>query len=147
MSESLRKTLSSFLILALVLQTGCGTILYPQRRGQKGTRIDPGVAVLDGIGLLFFILPGVIAFAVDFGDGCIYYSSSGKGIFSSQRELKKIPFDRRLGAKDIERLIRENTGVSIRLNEPGLQVFELNSVDELPGRFAAVRTVASTSRR
>lgn len=147
MIEGLRKTLAPLLILALVFQTGCGTILYPERRGQKGTRIDPGVAVLDGIGLLFFIIPGVIAFAVDFGNGCIYYSSSGKGIFSSQRELKRIPFDRRRGAKDVERLIRENTGVSVKLNEPGIQVFELNSVDDLPGRFAAAGTFALLSPR
>src|SRR4030042_568445 len=51
---------------------GCGTILYPERKGQKGGRIDPGIAVLDGLGLLFFIIPGLIAFAVDFTTGAIY---------------------------------------------------------------------------
>ena len=53
---------------------GCGTILYPERKGQKDGRIDPGIAVLDGLGLLFFIIPGVIAFAVDFTTGAIYLS-------------------------------------------------------------------------
>lgn len=64
----------SRLILGILLiqQLGCGTILYPERRGQQGGRIDAGVAVLDGIGLLFFIIPGVIAFAVDFSTGAIF---------------------------------------------------------------------------
>jgi hypothetical protein len=137
-----RKTVSSFLILALLLQTGCGTILYPERRGQRGTRVDPGVAVLDGIGLLFFIIPGVIAFAVDFGNGCIYYSSSGKGIFSSSN-MEKARFDLQRGAQDLERVIKEKTGASVKLNDPRFQVFELNSLDDLPGRFAEARTVAA----
>ena len=50
--------ISAVLIIELA---GCGTILYPERKGQKGGRIDPGIAVLDGLGLLFFIIPGVIA--------------------------------------------------------------------------------------
>ena len=40
--------------------TSCGTILYPERRGQPAGKIDVGVAVLDGIGLLVFLVPGVI---------------------------------------------------------------------------------------
>lgn len=143
MIEQSRKAVGAILVLALLVQTGCGTILYPERRGQKGGRIDAGVAVLDGIGLLFFILPGVIAFAVDFVTGAIYIPSGGKGMFGRQ-DLKKIPFDpRRSSQKDIERLIRENTGVSVTLDQPGMRRLELNSVDELPSRFAAAGTFAS----
>jgi hypothetical protein len=99
--------------------------------------------VLDGIGLLFFILPGVIAFAVDFGDGAIYIPSGGKGMFG-RSDLKKVRFDpRRAGTKDIERLIRENTGVAVKLNESGMESFELNSVDDIPARFAAAGTFAA----
>ena len=36
---------------ALVFQlAACGTILYPERKGQVSGKIDVGVAVLDGIG-------------------------------------------------------------------------------------------------
>ena len=50
-----------FINAVLIVQlAGCGTILYPERKGQKSGRIDAGVAVLDGIGLLLFIIPGVI---------------------------------------------------------------------------------------
>ena len=57
----------------------CGTILYPDRKEHKGGgNLDPAVVVLDSIGLLFFIIPGVIAFAVDFTTGAIYYPNNKK---------------------------------------------------------------------
>lgn len=142
MKDPRRSPLPFVLITALLLQTACGTILYPDRRGQKGTRIDPGVAVLDGVGLLFFIIPGVIAFAVDFGNGCIYYQSSDKRASASDT-LKKVQVDLSKGAHEIEKTIKEKTGASIRLDEPDMQVLELNSVEDLPARFAAARTVAA----
>jgi hypothetical protein len=59
--------------LALGLQaTGCGTLLYPQRRGQTGGHVDTGVVVMDGLWCLVFIVPGVIAFIVDFSNGTVY---------------------------------------------------------------------------
>jgi hypothetical protein len=140
MIEQSRKTVGAVLVLALVFQTGCGTIFYPNRRGQTGGRVDAGIVVLDAIGLLFFILPGVIAFAVDFSDGTIYLPG---GHFSSNG-LKTIRFDpRHDGPKDIERLIRENTGIAVELNQTGMRSSELNSVAELPARFAAAGALAS----
>ena len=50
----------------------CGTILHPERKGQVDGRIDPSIAILNGLGLLLFLVPGVIAFAVDFSNGTIY---------------------------------------------------------------------------
>ncbi len=52
--------------------TGCGTILYPERRGQAGGYVDTGVVVMDGLWCLAFLVPGVVAFIVDFGNGSIY---------------------------------------------------------------------------
>jgi hypothetical protein len=52
--------------------TACGTILYPERRNQQAGRIDSDIVILDAIGLIFFFVPGVIAFAVDFATGAIY---------------------------------------------------------------------------
>lgn len=54
------------------MTAGCGTILYPERRGQPKGRLDWGVVALDGLCLLLFFVPGVIAFAVDFATGAIY---------------------------------------------------------------------------
>ena len=57
--------------------SGCGTLLYPERKGQGSSgRLDPGVVILDGIGLLLFLVPGIIAFAVDFGNDTIYLPGS-----------------------------------------------------------------------
>jgi hypothetical protein len=67
------KMLSLALCAALGLQiAGCGTILYPERRGQTGGHVDTGVAVMDGLWCLVFIIPGVVGFIVDFGNGAIY---------------------------------------------------------------------------
>ena len=61
---------SSLALFGVVL--GCGTVLHPERRGQPSGRLDWGVVLLDGLGLIFFFVPGVIAFAVDFATGAIY---------------------------------------------------------------------------
>lgn len=68
----MRKSLIVTLMLVSYLVSSCGTLFYPERRGNASGRLDPAVVVLDGIGLLFFIIPGVIAFAVDLSTGCIY---------------------------------------------------------------------------
>lgn len=53
--------------------SGCGTIFYRERIDQPRSRdIDWEVAALDGLGLVFFFVPGVIAFIVDFYTGAIY---------------------------------------------------------------------------
>ncbi len=60
------------LLTVLGLQMSCGTLFYPERRGQTSGRIDGGVAVMDGLLFLLFIIPGVVALVVDFGNGTIY---------------------------------------------------------------------------
>ena len=52
---------------------GCGTLLHSERCGRlhRG-RIDWAVVALDGLGLILFFIPGVIAFVVDFSTGAIY---------------------------------------------------------------------------
>jgi hypothetical protein len=63
--------------LLITQVTACGTLLYPERRGQTNGQIDVGVAALDAIGLLFFFVPGVVAFGVDFITGTIYLPGGG----------------------------------------------------------------------
>jgi hypothetical protein len=63
--------------LLITQVTACGTLLYPERRGQTNGQIDIGVAALDAIGLLFFFVPGVVAFGVDFITGAIYLPGGG----------------------------------------------------------------------
>src|SRR5690554_7978577 len=76
MSIDLRRGLTGLVLAASVTAlVGCGTVFYPERKGQVSGRIDPVVAIANGVGLLFFIVPGVIAYAVDFSNGTIYLPS------------------------------------------------------------------------
>src|SRR5688572_21527040 len=67
-----RRALTALVTIALLLPPSCATIFFPERQGQKGDKVDPNILILDGIGLLFFIIPGLIAYGVDFATGAIY---------------------------------------------------------------------------
>lgn len=56
--------------------SGCGYLLYPERRGQLSGRIDSGTMVMDLLWLLPGIIPGVVALVVDFSSGAIYVRGS-----------------------------------------------------------------------
>lgn len=52
---------------------GCGTLLHSERLNQPHSRdLDWKIVALNGLGLIFFFIPGVIAFVVDFHTGAIY---------------------------------------------------------------------------
>lgn len=72
MTKSVSLALCAALALGTVGTVGCGTILHPERRGQTGGRIDTGVAVMNGLWCLVFIIPGVVGFIIDFNNGTIY---------------------------------------------------------------------------
>src|SRR6516225_1345537 len=77
-----------------VFLASCGTVLYPERRGQPVGRLDVGVVALDGIGLLAFLVPGVIAFAVDFATGAIYLPPECALLVpGAAAELRKVQVD------------------------------------------------------
>lgn len=131
MFKSKFKLLSSLLILALATQlTSCGYLLYKDRRGQKASsELDWPIVGLDAIGLLFFVLPGAIAFAIDFTSGTIYLPN-GKGAakkFSDLENATKI----KLSANDfnqekIAALIKERTNVDFSFSDPKLQIQRVN---------------------
>lgn len=59
---------------SLILPTsGCGTLLFSERQDEvHSQKLDPNILILDGVGLLFFIVPGLVAFGIDFYTGAIY---------------------------------------------------------------------------
>lgn len=78
MNKTIKRGIAASCLLTLLLNlTACGYFLYPERKGQTGGRVDPTVVILDGAALLFGILPGLIAFAVDFTNGTIYLPPGG----------------------------------------------------------------------
>ena len=136
MKNQLYKIFQGSIIVLLVFQlAGCGTIFYPERRGQRAGNLDVGIVILDGIGLLFAIVPGVIAFAVDFSNGCIYLPDRRHDDRSAQ--LKQIKFDpKHTSLAQIERIIKDQTGQTVYLTQDNIRVSRLNSQEEMKARFA-----------
>ncbi len=138
----------TYLLIALAVMLGatsCGTILYPERRGQAAGRVDVGVAVLDGIGLLFFFVPGVIAFAVDFTTGAIYLPRGSSRLDlnpSDFRDARIIQTQTRpLTRHDIEAVVERETGQEINLASSGIQVAGVQPGRDLAwGRIGEVLT-------
>src|SRR5271154_6600752 len=94
MVKTLANTLRILVCVVFTMQImGCGTLMYPERRGQRGGSLDVGVTVLDAIGLLFFIIPGVIAFCVDFGNGTIYLPEHHHQLSMDLKDFKQVKFD------------------------------------------------------
>ena len=139
MVKKLAKALEVFVCVVLVVQlAGCGTLLYPERRGQRAGRIDVGVAVLDGIGLLFFIIPGIIAYAVDFSNGTIYLPSTALGSLD-YRNIKQVHFDpKHYTTETIESIIQEETGYAVKLYQENTKISRLESLEELFMYFGEV---------
>lgn len=117
----IKKKLSICLILAIAVQAlACGTILYPERRGQAKGEIDPGVAILDAVLFIPGILPGVIAFAVDFSTGAIYRSSKKTALLELEKSNDLLAMDLSLQVVDQKRLkkfIKDQTGLSVSLKD------------------------------
>lgn len=109
---------AAFLAALLLTQSGCGTLLYPERVGQKGTQLDPAVVILDGIGLFFFVIPGLLAFAVDFSNGSIYLPAAG----SSAVQANNARGPERLTADEINTVIEDKTQIVDVLSRQDLVV-------------------------
>jgi hypothetical protein len=114
----------------------CGTRMYPERNGRRPGQIDPLVAVLDGVGLLFLLLPGVIAFAVDFNHHSIYLPHGHTSGSSSAHPYPRSQLDGKLDKAIIEKYVLAETGVAINLQQPDMVVTRLGSVAELEARFS-----------
>lgn len=130
---SCRRWVTMLVLLSfLVHSLGCGTILHPDRVGQPHRgRIDPAIAVLDGVGLLLFIVPGVFAFIVDFATGAIYLPPEGYGqtenepLDPSQCQVIHVPPEE-LTHDKLEAVLGERTGKSIELKPGSYDVQRLN---------------------
>ncbi|WP_444927369.1 hypothetical protein ACJJI4_05675 [Microbulbifer sp. TRSA002] len=76
-----RSIVASAALVTVMNLSACGYFLYPERKGQPGGRVDPAVVILDGAGLLFGLLPGIVAFAVDITNGTIYLPPGHSSVF------------------------------------------------------------------
>jgi hypothetical protein len=102
------------------LVAGCGMILHPERRGQPpGGGLDWSIVALDGIGLLLFFIPGVIAFAVDFATGAIFLPPPGYGDAAtpaSDEQLVEVHVPpKELTPQRVEQVASQHAGRDVRL--------------------------------
>lgn len=113
---------------------GCGTIMYPERRGQPAGRLDWKVIALDGALLILFIVPGVIAFAVDFATGAIYlppYMSYHARRPDPQHEFAQLHVPRsQLNQAGIEQAVSQHTQRDVKLEPGQYQSQQLSSLGD-----------------
>jgi hypothetical protein len=116
--------------------TSCGILLYPERRGQPpGGRLDPGVVLLDAAGLLLFVVPGLIAFAVDFSTGAIYLPPPEYVPVTQSTFRREDLVEVKVGAEEltqakIEDVVSRRTGRSVTLEPGKFRAEELSDLDE-----------------
>ncbi|WP_110655996.1 hypothetical protein [Salinicola halimionae] len=105
MQPRFRRFVAGAVVGGLMLSlTGCGTLFYPERKGQLQGRVDPGVAIADGLGLLLFIVPGVIAYAVDFSNNTIYLPGP------HEASIDRVHYVGQLNAVSLASMIETHTG-------------------------------------
>ena len=126
-----------------LLMSSCGTIIYPDRANQeKRGNIDPVIAILDGVGCLLFLIPGLIAFAVDFHTGAIYFPA-GK----TSHDKEPTIFDQtsmyehhngKLTQQDIEEVVSTRIGTKIDLSQGDVLCVEAGGVDQANKIYAQI---------
>ena len=109
-------------VLAATLLTqlaACGTLFFPDRRGQIEGKIDPLVAGLNAIGILFYVIPGLIAFGVDFATGAIYLPE-GKYSVAPDVLHDAIDADGRVDQARLKAILHRELGRDLPLDDPRL---------------------------
>ncbi len=115
-----QRIVSGVLAATLLAQlSGCGTLFYPDRRGQLKGQIDPAIAALDAIGILFFVIPGLIAFAIDFGTGAIYLPE-GRYSVAPERLQEAVGSDGRVDPVRLRAILQQELARDLPLGDPRL---------------------------
>lgn len=128
------KKISKLIIIGLIgatLFNSCATIIHPERRGNSGelAAMDPWMALLDTILILFGIAPGVIAWAVDITTGAIYMGGHRRA------SLDNVDVNSPLYKEQMMAIISNETGAKItgepvlvdKLNDGKIQVYTLQT--------------------
>lgn len=115
------RVIGGLLVATLLTQlTACGTLFFPDRRGQIEGRIDPVVAGLNAIGILFYVIPGLIAFGIDFASGAIYLPGGLTSQVDPQDLQNVVDADGKIDTAKLKALIEMQTGHSLPLDDPRL---------------------------
>ncbi|MFJ4397514.1 polyribonucleotide nucleotidyltransferase [Pseudomonas sp. NPDC089396] len=125
------RVIGGVLVVTLLTQlTACGTIFYPDRRGQIGGKIDPVVAAMDAIGILFYVIPGLIAFGIDFATGAIYYPGGRSAQVDPVKLREAVKPDGTVDNLKLQAILESELGQRLPLNDPRL-IQHRGSVEQL----------------
>lgn len=145
------KAIKKFFCMAIVMifliqTTACGTLIYPERRGQKAGKIDIQVAILNSLGLLLFIVPGVIAFAVDFATGAIFLPGAKKSSSSDHviRVVKINPAD--LNEKTISEIVAKETGLPESKVISQAIIYKIDEDDDVKTKLLEIQMAGYSSK-
>ena len=128
-----RIIVTAVVFVMLIQLTGCGYFIHPERRHQPKGKIDTSIAILDGLGLLLFIIPGVIAFVVDFSNNTIYLPPGQSSIDQQEKNelfALKLPQEK-LSKERIENIVSQHYGYKIDIDSKDFDVYEVNNIDEV----------------
>ncbi|WP_459206834.1 polyribonucleotide nucleotidyltransferase [Pseudomonas sp. MLB6B] len=110
--------------------TACGTLFYPDRRGQIDGKIDPGIVALDAVGLLFYVIPGLIALGVDFATGAVYYKNGETAQVGPEKLRQAVEADGKVNRVKLQAILESELGQRLPLNDPRL-IEHRGSVEQL----------------
>ncbi len=119
------------LVATLLTQlTACGTLFYPDRRGQIEGKVDPVIVALDAVGILFYVIPGLIAFGIDFATGAIYLPGGSTAQVAPQTLKQAIGADGKVDNTRLQAILESELGQRLPLNDPRL-IQHSGSVEQL----------------
>lgn len=150
--QSRRQFLARLLAGAVAAPSiSCGTLLHPERQGLRSGRLDPAIVVLDAVGLLFFFVPGIIAFAVDFATGAIYLPPDEFGYIPqggvAPQQLRRVDTgNSALDRRQVEAVVLQQTGRTIDLDAADVRVSNLESIDEFSAAAARLSNSPMVAR-
>jgi len=114
------RIIGSVVALSLVTQlTACGTLFFPDRRGQIEGKIDPVVAGLNAVGILFYVIPGLIAFGIDFATGAIFLPNNQYSL-APEKLQDAIGADGRVDNLKLKAILQRELGRDLPLDDPRL---------------------------
>jgi len=125
------RVIGGALFVTLLTQlTACGTLFYPDRRGQIEGKVDPVIVALDAIGILFYVIPGLIAFGVDFATGAIYYPGGTTAQVDPAKLKPAVNADGSIDNSKLQAILESELGQRLPLNDPRL-IQHRGSVEQL----------------
>lgn len=115
------RVVGGVLVATLLTQiTACGSLFYPDRRGQIEGKIDPLIAGLDAIGILFFVIPGLIAFGVDFATGAIYLPGGKTAQVAPEKLHEAVGVNGKVDQQKLQAILQQEIGQRLPLDDPRL---------------------------